>query len=125
MGMLSWWYGRGWVSQWRRMGGRFVSTLEFFSVGSLLKTLFAPFRQISAVSGPGNSLGDSFRGGVDRLISRIIGSMVRSATILFGVIAIALQAAYTAVIMIMWWLVPLAPIVGAILYATEWVPKWM
>lgn len=125
MGIISWWYGQGWLGQWRRMGGRFMSTIEFFSVGSLARTLFAPFRQISATSVSGNGFGDAVRGFIDRLISRLIGSIVRFTTIIFGVIAIIFQAIYTVAVMVAWWLVPVMPIVGAILFATGWVPSWM
>ena len=106
------------------MGARFSATLEFFSVGQLISTLFAPFRQISAVSATDGSLGSAFRAFIDKLISRIIGSIIRFFVIIFGLIAIAIQAVYEVVIMIAWWAVPLLPIAGAILLAIGWVPAW-
>lgn len=124
VGLISWWYGRGWVSQWTRIGRRFTATLEFFSVGQLLKTLFSPFRQISATTTGGGSIGVAFRAFIDRLISRVIGAFVRFFTIVFGLIVIALQALYETVIMIAWWFLPLLPIVGFILLAIGWVPSW-
>ncbi len=125
VGLISWWYGRGWLGQWRRIAARFLATLEFFSIGQLLSTLFSPFRQISAnVAGDG-SFGSAMRAFFDQLISRIIGAFVRFFTILFGLIVIILQAIYEVVIMIAWWFLPLLPIIGCILLAIGWVPTWM
>lgn len=124
VGLISWWYGRGWVGQWKRIAGRFMVTLEFFSIGQLMGTLFAPFRQISANEGTDGSFGGAMRAFVDQLISRIIGGFVRFFTILFGLIVITLQAIYEVVIMISWWFLPLLPIAGFILLAIGWVPSW-
>jgi hypothetical protein len=124
VGLISWWYGRGWVDQWKRIGIRFAATLEFFSIGQLAMTLFSPFRQISATSTSNGSVGAELRAFGDQLISRIIGGFVRFFTILFGLIIILLQAVYEIVIMIAWWLLPALPIVGAIMMAIGWVPTW-
>ena len=124
VGLISWWYGRGWMGQWKRIAHRFALTLEFFSIGQLFSTLFSPFRQISAGGGDG-SVGSELRAFVDQLISRVIGAFIRFFTILFGLMVIVLQAVYELVIMIAWWFIPLLPIAGFILLATGWVPKWM
>jgi hypothetical protein len=124
VGLISWWYGRGWVDQWKRIGVRFAATLEFFSVGQLAMTLFSPFRQISATSTSNGSVGAELRAFGDQLISRIIGGFVRFFTILFGLIVILLQAIYEIVIMIAWWVLPALPIVGAIMMAIGWMPTW-
>lgn len=125
VGLISWWYGRGWVSQAGRMLHRFRATLEFFSVGRLLQTLFSPYRQISA-SGAGNgTFGAEFRAFLDKLISRIIGAIVRLGTILFGLFVITLQIIYELIILVMWWLLPLLPIAGFMLFAIGWVPSWI
>ena len=125
VGLISWWYGRGWIGQWARIAHRFALTLEFFSIGQLISTLFSPFRQISAVSSGDGSFGSSLRGFFDQLISRIIGAIVRCFTIIAGVAVIALQAVYELVIMAAWWFLPLLPVAGAILLAIGWVPTWM
>lgn len=124
VGLISWWYGRGWIGQSKRMAGRFAATLEFFSIGQLLLTLFSPFRQISASVAGDGSIGSAYRAFVDKLISRVIGAFVRFFTILFGLVIIALQAVYELVIMIAWWFLPLLPIIGFILLAVGWVPTW-
>jgi len=125
VGLISWWYGRGWIGQLRRMTHRFGATLEFFSVGQLLGTLFSPYRQISASSASNGSVSAELRAFVDQLISRIIGAFVRFFTIVFGLIVIVLQAAYELLIVVAWWFLPLLPIAGFILLAIGWVPTWM
>ena len=125
VGLISWWYGRGWVEQWRRIGGRFMATVDFFSIGQLLSTFFAPFRQISADTASDGSFTAEVGGLFDTLLSRFIGATVRFFTILFGVAVIILQAVYELIIMIAWWFLPLLPIVGLILFAIGWVPVWI
>ena len=125
VGLISWWYGRGWIGQLRRMTHRFGATLEFFSVGQLLATLFSPYRQISASSASNGSVSAEFRAFVDQLISRIIGAFVRFFTVIFGLFVITLQAAYELLIVVAWWFLPLLPIAGFILLAIGWVPIWM
>lgn len=125
VGLISWWYGRGWIGQWKRMASRFKTTLDFFSVGQLLATLFAPFRQISATSGNNGSFSAAMRAAFDKLISRIIGAIVRFFTILAGLVVISLQAVYELIIVIAWWFVPVVPLVGFVLLAIGWVPVWM
>lgn len=125
VGLISWWYGRGWIGQWRRIAGRFSATLEFFSIGQLLSTFFAPFRQISANTGSDGTMGGAFRSFIDQLISRVIGGFVRFFTIIFGIFVILLQAVYELIIMTAWWFLPLLPVVGGIMLAIGWVPTWV
>lgn len=123
VGMITWWYGRGWQGQFDRVKHRLAGTAEFFSIGQLLRTVFSPFRQISA-GRMGGSLSIVIRSFFDRALSRVIGSIVRSLTILFGSIVILLQAIYEGLILLFWFALPLFPIVGLIMMATGWVPSW-
>lgn len=123
VGLISWWYGKGWRRFVHSVRLRLDRTLDFFSVGILLKTLFSPFRQISA-GGINGSLGDKIRGLLDQLISRMVGMIARSFVLIFGLIYIALQLAVSALLIIFWGLIPLLPIAGLILMAIEWTPSW-
>lgn len=125
VGLLSWWYGRGWIGQWQRMLRRFQATLEFFSIDQLAATLFSPFRQISATTSGGRGFGGAVRTLLDKLISRCIGAIVRSMTIIAGSIVIVFQALYECILIIGWWFVPALPIIGLVLFAIGWVPAWM
>ena len=123
MGLLSWWYGAGWVAEAKRVRERIASVADYFSIGLLAKTLFSPFRQISAgnVNGP---LAVKWRAFVDRLISRCIGAMMRTFLIVFGIVAIALIAVAGVVALVVWLLIPILPIVGCVMMFVGWVPSW-
>lgn len=125
VGLISWWYGRGWSQQMGRILARLKATLDFFSVGQLLSTLFAPFRQISAASGSDGTFGTAIRGMFDKLISRCVGAFVRSITIFVGLLVILVQGIFAVISIIGWWIIPLLPVVGLILLAIGWVPTWM
>ena len=124
VGLLDWWYGRGWRSQVIRVRDQLSATLEFFSMGQLASTLFAPFRQISAgsVNGPINV---QLRAFVDKTVSRLIGAFVRTMVLFTGLIVIAIQATIGALIILFWFVLPAFPLIGFILFAIGWAPKWM
>tara|TARA_B100001105_G_scaffold253641_1_gene247605 strand:- start:4444 stop:4827 length:384 start_codon:yes stop_codon:yes gene_type:complete len=124
VGLLQWWYGRGWLGQLAQVKARLGATLAFFSISQLTLTLFAPFRQISAGRVKG-SLAVHARAFFDMTISRVIGAIVRLFTIVFGLIVIATQAVIELVIVVFWLFVPLFPIIGLLLFAIGWVPAWM
>jgi hypothetical protein len=121
VGLISWWYGKGCRQFVRGIWMRLGHTADFFSVGILLKTLFSPFRQISAgsVDGP---LSVKFRAFLDRLISRMIGSFIRSVTLIFGLVFMLLQLVASMVLVVFWLVVPLLPVAGLILMALGWTP---
>ncbi len=123
VGMISWWYSAGWTMQARRVKERIVAIVDFFSISLLLKTLFSPFRQISAgrVNGP---IAVRWHAFVDQLVSRCIGAIVRLFMILFGLIAIMFTVLVGAITLVVWLLVPLLPLVGLILTFIGWVPAW-
>ena len=123
MGILSWWYGAGWRARWIMTADRIAVTSDYFSIGLLASTLFAPFRQISAgkISG---SLSVQFHAFIDRLISRCIGAIVRSFMILFGLIVITCQAIGGGVVLVFWAIIPLFPVIGLLAAVIGWVPAW-
>ena len=125
VGILSWWYGRGWLGRWRRVSDRWQATVDFFSIGQLAATLFAPFRQISAGQTNASNPVAALRALFDQLVSRIIGAIVRFFTIIAGIIVITVRVVYESIIMIAWLFVPVLPVVGFILLAIGWVPTWM
>lgn len=123
VGILSWWYGDGWKYRASLIRERLARTLDFFSISLLLQTLFSPFRQISAgkIRGP---IGMQLRAFFDRLISRLIGAMVRSFMIIAGSLIIALHIAWGIVVMICWAAIPLLPLAGILLFSIGWAPSW-
>lgn len=120
VGLLGWWYGPGWRGYMSRTLDRLAATADFFSISLLLRTLFSPFRQISAgsVRGP---LGVQLRAFFDRLISRLIGAMVRSALIVAGGVILAIQAIIGGIMGVGWLFVPALPLAGLIMMLIGWI----
>jgi len=118
---LSWWYGAGWRGRIVKLREQLASTLDYFSIDLLLRTLFSPFRQISAgqVDGP---IGVKFRAFLDRLVSRIIGSIVRGLMIIAGIVTILFHTVIGGVMLAAWAVIPLLPAVLIVLGVTGWLP---
>ncbi len=123
-GLISWWYGAGWRVQAGRAKGRLLSTLDYFSIGLLLQTLFSPWRQISAgaVRGP---LPVQLRAFFDRTFSRVIGAIVRSVMIAIGLLTVVLVSLLGVASLFLWAIVPLLPVVGIVMWLIGWTPVWI
>lgn len=121
VGMFSWWYGAGWKRCALLVRDKLSGLYDYFSLGLLLKTLFAPFRQISAGKVRG-SLEVQARAWFDRLISRLVGACVRSIVLLVGVVVLTMRALIGMVQIVMWPLVPVLPVVAIIFMMMGWVP---
>jgi hypothetical protein len=119
MAFFSWWYTEGWQRQVKAVENRLLGIIDTFSMDLILKTLFAPFRQISAgsVSGP---IGLQLRAFVDRLVSRGIGAMVRTIVLLTGCIVIFFSTIVGGLYLLVWPFVPLLPVVGFLLAVSGW-----
>jgi hypothetical protein len=124
VGMLSWWYGVGWLRRSEMVRERLAATVDYFSIGLLIRTLFSPFRQIGAgkVNGP---LAVKWQAFLDRTVSRVIGALVRIAIIFIGCVTIAFYTLIGGLTLILWVFIPFLPLIGFILFVTGWVPfKW-
>ena len=123
VGILSWWYGDGWRQRFALIKARLGRTGDYFSIELLLSTLFSPFRQISTgrVSGP---LAVQMRAVFDRLLSRLIGALVRTAVLIVGVFVIGAQIVTGLIILALWALIPLFPVISLIASVIGWVPAW-
>lgn len=121
--ILYWWYGGGWLGRVQLLKSRLVASADFFSIDLLASTLFAPYRQISAgsVDGP---IGVKVQAFFDKLLSRVIGAIVRSFMVIFGVVAMFLQLLVGLIMLGFWLILPLFPVIGLIMMVLGWVPKW-
>jgi len=124
VGMFSWWYSHGLGGQFGRIRDRLMATIRFFSIGQLLSTFFAPFRQISAGKVAG-SAAMQLRAFFDQLTSRIIGAIVRFFTIIFGAVTLFFQIIGEVIILVVWIVLPALPVMGLIAVTIGWVPSWM
>lgn len=112
--MLQWWWTRGWGIFATTLKNKITDTLDQFSFGNLLMTLFAPFRQIDAGTVDG-SLSVRFHAWVGRTFSRLVGAVIRIVLIIVGVVLVVLEAAASLILIILWPLVPCVPVVCVIL----------
>ena len=121
VGLFSWWYGSGWKQCAIDVRSNLASLYDYFSFDLLTRTLFSPFRQISAgeVRGP---LGVQARAFLDRLISRMIGAIIRMTLIVVGVIALIVAAAIGVLRIVTWPFVPVIPVVLVSFAIIGWVP---
>ena len=117
--MLRWWYTDGWRARAHLIANRLEGTIDYFSFDLLLKTLFSPFRQISAgkVDGP---LGVQFQAFLEKLISRVIGAVVRTLILVVGGFVMVAQILFSLIILIGWFVVPTFPFVGVVLTVYGW-----
>lgn len=112
---LQWWYSRGWGHFARALVDKLRGMADFFSITLLLRTLFSPFRQISTQDvtegGPIAYISNFF----DKLLSRIIGAIVRIMILIFGTIVLVIEAVLSLIFVIIWPAIPLAPAVCIVL----------
>jgi len=122
--LLSWWYGAGWRDQINLVSNRLLGAADRYSISLLLRSLFAPFRQISAASVNSGPLDARMRAWADKLISRCIGAMVRSVLIITGTIFLVFEIIVGVIRLIVWPILPMAPVIGFILMSMGWLP-WL
>ncbi len=115
VGFLKWWYARGWSIFARRLLDKLHNLADFFSLGLLARTLFYPFRQISAYANENASLQARMQAFFDKLLSRTIGAIVRLGIMLAGVLTITVEAALGLVLCLAWPILPLMPIATIVL----------
>ena len=114
--MFLWWYTHGWSIFTKKVQNFFLSITDFFSMKSLIRTLFQPFRQISAGSSNINSSLDlKFQMFIDRLVSRLVGFFTRFLLLIVGCVIITIGGAICLSLIIFWPLIPFTPIAGIIL----------
>lgn len=104
---LSWWYGEGWQNAAVNVVKKLRGVSRAFSVGTLLRTLFAPWRRI--VTPPGASMHEHFTAWRDNFVGRLVGFFVRITVLLAAGFVTILTASFGAIGVIVW---PLLPVIG-------------
>ena len=115
VGFLQWWYTRGWARFMEGFLNRLRGLTDFFSLGLLVKTFFSLFRQISAYGDDNASLQQQFAQFWDKMLSRIIGAVVRFIIIIGGIVTLFVVTTVGFVLTLAWPLMPLMPIAGVVL----------
>ncbi|MBS7346317.1 MAG: hypothetical protein KIG14_01210 [Candidatus Sacchiramonaceae bacterium] len=123
MAFISWWYSKGWLARAEVILDSLEKSIDYFSLSLLVKTWFAPFRQIDAGRLANASIEQRFRKLVDRTFSRIIGAMLRTVVMLVGIFYITLKALFGLLVLIIWIALPILPIVFVALMFSGWTPQ--
>lgn len=110
-----WWYGEGISVAWRVASAILFEISDFFSLPTLLKTLFAPWKN-DVITAHNISLGDQFKIWELNFVSRLVGFFVRSVIILVTLIILAMGVILEAVLLVFWLIIPLMvytlPLIG-------------
>jgi hypothetical protein len=106
--LFKWWYGSGWLEAWHSVPRSVKKVGLEFSIPVLLSNLFAPWKQIVALSG--KSIDEKFRAGLDNIISRSIGFFVRFLTLVAAAVVISLSTVFSLAVALAWPLLPLAAV---------------
>jgi hypothetical protein len=109
MSMLTWWYGQGWTEELGNLKSRPRKIVNLFSVDTLLRTLFSPWRRIISV--PGSNIKDRLAAAFDNLISRAVGFVIRLFVLLAAIVVIILVIVASLIELIIWPLLPVSVIV--------------
>ena len=107
---IGWWYGPGWLLRWSSISRQLSHWAQFFSLGTLLKTLFAPWHQIITPKGPDRPLQDIVKGWLDNAVSRFVGFWVRLIVFFAGLFMLTLVAVMNLLFAVAWPLLPILPI---------------
>lgn len=110
LSLFQWWYLDGWKTFFKVIIEKISNHVDFFSFGTIFKTLFSPFRQIDTGEG-GNSIGERLSAFGGRLLSRFIGAIVRSIIAIAGLLTITVEFIFGLAIVILWPFIPLIPLI--------------
>lgn len=115
---------------WRGTPNRFWTESSARSIlfrwGLLLKTWFAPFRQIDAGSRAGGSLDERIRRALDKLFVAIYWRFLRTfCDDYWCFFYIAGKTIFGLLGIILWIFAPILPIVFVVIFTTGWTPQVM
>lgn len=105
---FQWWYGEGWLECFKRLMRQARQILMAFSLPILVKTLFAPWKQTVDVLGKNANLQQRLQAWIGNQISRVVGFLVRSFTLIAALLAAGLMAVAAVALTIVWPLLPLS-----------------
>ena len=90
---------------WHIIKQAHIYIFNAFSIGYLFRTLFAPWkRDITSYANPG--IGDYFQMWVNNFVSRFVGFIMRSFTIITGILIMLLASVVSLVLFFVWFIMP-------------------
>ena len=108
MDLFGWWYGAGFKDLSNKFKEIFESTMDFFSINDLAKSLFKPFRETLTTSVYKRTL---FQKLGDAFISRAVGFVTRFFLILIGGLSLILEAFVLLSLIALWPFIPFLPFI--------------
>ena len=102
---IRWWYGAGWQTLVKNVQHRSQRTIDSFSVPTLARTLFAPWKRI--VTDPGAGIDAKLRAISDNTVSRAVGFTVRLTVLLAAGASLGFMTVLGLIQILIWPLVPL------------------
>ena len=102
--LLGWWYGSGWLRQWKLVMTRLIGAGRFFSVLTVLRTMFSPWKQLVSHA---PSSGLNIQKLVDNMISRFVGLFIRCFTLLAAAVSLAVIAVLSIAAAVIWPTLPI------------------
>ena len=114
---LQWWYGRGWMLRVQLLGEHIRGVFNFFSVGTLVKTLGSPWRQNISAARNDQGLQAHVSAFLDNLVSRMVGAVVRLVMLFIAVLSVLVVLVMNMLYIALWPALPLAPAI-IILFGT-------
>lgn len=108
-----WWYGRGLKDLFSFLSALFVYIQNMFSVVTLLKTLFSPWKKMAGPRRPGlDGLKDWM---LDNIISRGVGFVMRVGMMMIFLVAFFIFLVFSLLIIALWLGMPMV-IVASFFY---------
>lgn len=101
-----WHYTKAYAQLFRIWRNYFRFILQFFSVGLLLKTLFAPWKRIVDVYQGGFHIEEYFTTLVVNFFSRIVGFIIRVPLIIIGLVLSLCMVVGLVLLCVYWTLFP-------------------
>lgn len=120
---ISWWYTKGWAWRAEKILDGIEKTMDYFSLGLLIKTWFSPFRQIDAGKLANASLEMRMKKLFDRTFSRFMGAMLRTILMLVGIIVISAKAVFGLATLLFWPIMPIFPVISIFIFMSGWTPQ--
>ncbi len=111
---IFWRYGNIFKEMFLRWKNIFLFIANYFSFSVLLKTYFSPWKRQAWSYGRGFSVERYFEAFVSNSFSRIIGAIIRTPIIIFGVFCEVLVIVAGVAVFLFWALMPFLIIIGLV-----------
>lgn len=104
---LSWHYSKGIAEVAIALKNFVLFVPEFFSIGTLLKTLFSPFQRLKEHYSGGLKISEFFEVITVNILMRLVGLVIRSFFITLGVLCFIGALILAIILFFVWLVIPL------------------